>query len=135
MALETNELFDSASQSNDGRLIPRGNMVLTLTAYDPSSGDDILLPVGTPLSYDASTNKYVVWDTGLRVDAILIVEKQSSATDDVQVVAMVEGEAHFDALHVPTENGSSSANLKTVLYDVATRSQLLRIKGLPGVQH
>ncbi len=135
MALETNELFDSASQSNDGRLIPRRNMVLTLTAYDPSSGDDILLPVGTPLSYDAGTNKYVVWDTGLRVDAVLIVEKQSSATDDVQVVAMVEGEAHFDALAVPADNGSTSANLKTVLYDIATRSQLLLIKGLPGVQH
>lgn len=135
MALETNELFDSASRSNDGRMISRRNMVVTLAAYDPSSGADILLPVGTPLSYDASSNKYVVWDTGLRVDAVLYTEKQSDHTDDVQVVAMVEGEVHFDALHVPTENGSTSANLKTVLYDVATRSQLLLIKGLPGVQH
>ena len=81
MALETNELFDSASRSNDGRMISRRNMVVTLAAYNPSSGADILLPVGTPLSHDAS------------------------------------------------------ANLKTVLYDVATRSQLLLIKGLPGVQH
>lgn len=133
MALETNELFSSASRSNDGRIIPRRALVKTLAAV--SGGPT--LGVGFPLAYNTSTKKLVPWTNGGAngtgvVNCILLVEKASDASDDVQVVVMTEGEVHYNAILLPS--GESQANLKTALQAHATRSPLLVIKGLESAQ-
>lgn len=133
MALETNELFSSASRSNDGRIIPRRALVKTLAAVSGAPE----LGVGFPLAYNTSTKKLVPWTNGGAngtgvVNCILYVKKQTSATDDVQVVVMTEGEVHYDAILLPS--GESQANLKAALQAFATRSNLLVIKGLEAAQ-
>lgn len=133
MALETNELFASVSRSNDGRLISVRNLVKTLA----NIGAAPLLGVGFPLAYNTSTKKLVPWTTGGAngtgvVNCILYVAKQSHATNDVQVVVMMEGEIHYSAILLPS--GESQANLKTALQSTATRSPLLTVKGLDLAQ-
>ncbi len=129
MALETNELFDSVSRSNDGRIISRRNLVKTLAAQAGAP----LLGVGIPLAFNTSTDLWTQWASGGAngtgtVSAVLYTAKQTSATEEVQVVVMYEGEIHIDAFVVPS--GQTLANLKIALRDLATRSPLLVIKGL-----
>lgn len=133
MALETNELFDSASRSNDNRIVSRRNQVKTLAAVSGAP----LLGVGFPLAYNTSTKKLVPWANGGAngtgvVNCILYREKQSSATDDVQVVVMTEGEIAYTAVLLPS--GETQPNLKAALQAHATRSPLLVIKGLENAQ-
>lgn len=129
MALETRELFDSASRSNDGRIIPRRTLVKTLATQSGSP----LLAVGIPLAYNTSTKKWTQWTNGGAngtgtISGVLYVEKQADATDDVQVVVMTEGEIHLGAFVTPS--GETAGNLKTALQSLSTRSSLLVIKGL-----
>lgn len=133
MALETNELFASASRSNDGRIIPRRSLVKTLAAV---SGGPTLNP-GFPLAYNTSTKKLVPWTNGGAngtgvINCILLVQNVASATDDVHVVVMTEGEVHYDAILLPS--GETQPNLKAALQAFATRSNLLVIKGLEAAQ-
>lgn len=133
MALETNELFDSADGATYPRLIPRRTLVKTLA---PVSGAPLLEP-GFPLAYNTSTKKLVPWTNGGAngtgvINCLLYVQKQSDATDDVHVVVMTEGEAHYDDILLPS--GESQPNLKAALQAFATRSNLLVIKGLENAQ-
>lgn len=133
MALETNELFSSASRIVDGRIIPRRALVKTLATV---SGAPLLNP-GFPLAYNTSTKFLVPWTNGGAngtgvINCILLEAKQSSASAEVQVVVMTEGEVHYDAILLPS--GETQPNLKTALQAHATRSPLLNVKGLEQAQ-
>lgn len=133
MALETNELFSSASRTNDGRMVSRRNGVKTLAVVSGAP----LLAVGFPLAYNTSTKLLVPWTNGGAngtgiINCILYTAKQSSASAEVQVVVMVEGEIHYNLVQLPS--GETQPNLKAALQATATRSPLLIIKGLEQAQ-
>lgn len=145
MALETNELFKSNSQSQEKRIIPRRALVKTLAAQTGAvtEGNGKYLP-GVVLAYNESTLQWDLWNpAGLNgldvVRGILYVEKDVSETDEVHVVVMTEGEVHFDDLLLLDNSGSggtdqgASAGLEAALQNPATRSALLVVKGLAGV--
>lgn len=133
MALETNELFASANGNTTKRIIPRRTLVKTLAAIAGAPS----LAQCFPLAYNTSTKLLVPWTNGGAngtgvVNCFLYVAKDSSATEEVQVVVMSEGEIHYDDIVLPS--GELQANLKAALQAFATRSSLLVIKGLEQAQ-
>lgn len=133
MALETNELFASANGNTTKRIIPRRQLVKTLAAIAGAPA----LAQCFPLAYNTSTKLLVPWTNGGAngtgvVNCFLFVAAQSSATQEVQVVVMSEGEIHYDDIVLPS--GELQANLKAALQATATRSPLLVIKGLEQAQ-
>jgi len=133
MALETNELFDSDTVDPTPRMAPRHARVKTLAPVSSAP----LIPRAYPLAYNTSTQKLVPWTDGGAngtgvVNCFTLEEKQSSATDDVQVVVMTEGMIHYDDIVLPS--GEMQADLKAALQAFATRSNLLVIDGLEAAQ-
>lgn len=129
MALETNELFASASRTVDGRIIPRRVLVKTAAGI---SGAPVL-DEGFPFAYNTSTKKWVPWTNGGangtgKISAILYVKRTAHATDDFQIVVMYEGEVHYYAIKLPS--GETQPNLKAALQSLSTRSDLIVVKGL-----
>lgn len=133
MALETNELFASANGPGTTRLIARRSPVKTLAAVAGAPS----LAIGFPLAYNTSTKLLVPWTNGGTngtgvINCFLYVANVASATLEVQVVVMSEGEIHY--ADIPLPSGETQPNLKAALQAFATRSSLLVIKGLEQAQ-
>lgn len=95
------------------------------------------LPVGTPLAFNTSTNKWVVWTNGgangtgtisgfLWPDDITL-----DATDDVLAPVMLMGRVSHD--DVPVPSGETQNNLTAALKAASLREKGIIVTGVDGV--
>lgn len=133
MAYQDNELFSSASRDSSLRVFPKSIAPKTLAA----AAGGPTLPALTPLAFNTSTNKWVVWTNGgsngtgtisgfLWPDAVTL-----DATDDTLAQVLMAGDVHYEDIPVPS--GETLANLKTALRS-GPRALGLMIKGLDNVR-
>lgn len=91
----------------------------------------------TPMAYNTSTNKWVVWTnggsngTGTVSGFLWPDEVTLDGSDDVLANIMLRGRVHFDDIVVPS--GETEANLKTALRS-GPRALGLTIEGLSQVR-
>jgi len=133
MAYAARELLSSSDQDRFPRAKPKpdtGVIVGTLAAV----GAAPTYPVLTPMAFNTSTAKWVVWTSGgangtgkvsgfVYPDAVV-----TDAANEVMAQLLVDGVVHLDDLEVPS--GETLANLKIALRTPTTRSVKLHVEGL-----
>jgi hypothetical protein len=116
MTLNSNELYASASKDPFPRIQP-------VHQYPKKFGPVASAPelaVGTPVAFDTSNKRWVVWSNGGTVagaDTILgfvyPLPVQLHATEEVLGIVMMAGEIHYDDIQLPA--GETEADLKTAI--------------------
>ena len=112
MALATNELVVTSTTPSGTKIVIRESGVKN---FGSGSGT---LKKYSPVSYNTTTNKWVIWDAdganGAAVmKGILLTDITLDASDDVLGSVMLAGQMSFKDVVVPT--GETEANLKTEL--------------------
>ena len=134
MAYTTNEL---ASQGSDlgPNLRVDAKTILPKTLSNVAGGPT--LPVLTPMAFNTSTNKWVVWTNGGLNGAGTISgflwpdQSVLDATNDVVAQMLMEGRVHHD--DVPVPSGETQGNLTTALKGVTLRQKGIYIVGIDAV--
>ena len=116
MALDSNELYASASKDPFPRIVP-------VHQYPKKFGAVASAPelaVGTPLAFDSDNDQWVVWSNGGTVTGVDTIRGfvyplpvQLDASDEVLGIVMVAGEIHYDDIVLPS--GETEADLKTAI--------------------
>lgn len=135
MTFATRELLSTQERDPFPRIKPDegGVQPKTLAAV----GAAPTYEVGTPLAYNTSTEKWVVWThggpngTGTIKGILYPNEAEIDDTDDVIAQVMLQGEIHWDDVVVPS--GETEANLKTALRS-GPRDIGIRVVGLDKVR-
>lgn len=142
MALNDNELFNTVpGKGAEIRMVVHRNKVGTLAGQT----DAPLLPKGTPLAWNTSTGMWTVFTQGgtngtnaIRGFVQDAGGVQTHATNEVQVVVMLEGEIHRDdvntaAIRAVLGGSPSEANIDTALQSQTLRELGIHVRGLDGV--
>lgn len=130
MALADDQLFSSqAGKGAEIRMFPRKNKVGTLAAQTGAP----TLPKGTPLAYNTSTNLWTVFTQGgsngeavIRGFLMDVDGVATSATEEVQVVIMLEGDVHRDDINTTAIRAVLGGSANEAQVDTALQAQLLR---------
>lgn len=129
MTYATNNLVSSVTSiPATTRTIPRSIHPKTLAAV----GAAPLYAVLTPMAYNTSTNKWVIWANGGAngtgtIGGFLNEPAQTDASNDVIANMVMSGQIHVD--DVPVPSGQTLANLKIALAD-GMRSRGFDIVGM-----
>lgn len=132
MAYNPNELFATGTGNTSYRVQPTWIQAKTLAAI----GAAPTLPVLTPLAFNSSTGKWVVWTnggangTGTIVGFLWPDAVTADAANDSLINVLVKGVIHHDDIPVPS--GESQGNLDTAL-KTGLLARGLIIQGLAGV--
>jgi hypothetical protein len=129
-----NELYSSSSKNPFPRIQSQHQYPQTFgpVASAPE------LAVGTPVAFDTSNKRYVVWSNGGTVagaDTIVgfvhPLPIQLHATKEVLGIVMSAGEIHYDDIVLP--DGESEADLQTAIR-ANLRARGLYVRGLGEVR-
>lgn len=145
MTLETNELYKEASRNDDIRLFPAEGGVVPRMFAAVSGG--ATYPKGTPVAFNTSTSKWVVFAQGGAngvgtISGILFEEitVNDSGSDDTETLAnvMILGRLHRNDVNTAAIRAlltsTSEAQLDTALRAPSMREKGLHTEGLSLVQ-
>lgn len=149
MAYTANELFRKTTRGPAIRIMPQeGSGAVKPKTFAPNGAASTLeLPVGTPVAYNTSTNKWVPWVNAAQpgtngtstVQGFVYpdpVTIEATGGDDVLGQVMLRGSVHYDdVVEVLTGLGYTTftTNLTAALV-VGPRSLGLTIEGLANVR-
>lgn len=141
MALDPNELRSEETRTAYPRIHPDMGPGAVATKEFAAIVAETLLPVGLPVAYNTSTNKWVPWDadgsngTDTMKGIVYPEAIQTDGTNSVLGNVMLKGQAHYDDIWAAVNSlGLETADdLKTELRS-GPRSIGIAIQGLTQVR-